>query len=141
MAHTYSIRSKVWLYPGMAGWHFISVDKKHAEEIKKKYGAGARGFGSHKIKATIGKTSWNSSIFPDKKSGTYLLPLKADVRKAEGIKANSMVKFSIEILAGASPKKTATGMKTCSRGHKYRAAPCPVCYPGYWKRHGGSVKQ
>lgn len=42
-----------------------------------------RGFGSVRISALIGNTSWQTSIFPDKKSGCYFLPLKADVRKKE----------------------------------------------------------
>ena len=83
--HAYKFTSEVWLYPGMAGWHFISLPKNQSEAIKKKFGANARGWGSLRVSVTIGKTTWKTSIFPDKKSGTYLLPLKADVRKKEGI--------------------------------------------------------
>jgi hypothetical protein len=91
------MRSEVWLYPGMAGWHFISVSKKHSEDIKKRFGAKQRGWGSLPVTVTIGKTSWKTSIFPDKRSGTYLLPLKADVRKREGILKGDTISFSIEI--------------------------------------------
>jgi hypothetical protein len=81
----YKLKSEVWLYPGMAGWHFISVPKKEGEEIRKLFGANRRGWGSIPVRVTVGKTSWNTSIFPDKKSGSYLLPLKAEVRKKEGV--------------------------------------------------------
>jgi hypothetical protein len=97
----YTMRSKVWLYPGPpaggGAWHFVNVDKKKSREIKKKYGMGRRGFGSVPVSVTIGKTSWRTSIFPDKKSGTYVLPLKAEVRKKEGIGRDDTIKFSIEI--------------------------------------------
>src|SRR3989344_827481 len=43
---TYKVRSKVWLYPGMAGWHFVNVDKKQSAALKEKYGKRRRGFGS-----------------------------------------------------------------------------------------------
>jgi len=45
----------------------------------------------------IGKTSWMTSIFPDKKSTSYLLPIKAEIRKKEQIKENDVILFSIEL--------------------------------------------
>lgn len=93
----YRMRSEVWLYPGMAGWHFISVPKKQSEEIKKLFADMKRGWGSLPVAVTIGKTSWKTSIFPDKQSGTYLLPVKAHVRKKEAIMARESVSLSIQI--------------------------------------------
>jgi hypothetical protein len=96
----YTVRAKVWLYPGMAGWHFVSVGKNESQKIKRKYGVGRRGFGSVPVLVNIGKTSWKTSIFPDKKSGVYVMPLKADVRKKEGITINKTITFSIQIQPG-----------------------------------------
>ena len=93
----FKLKSEVLLYPGMAGWHFASVPKKESAEIKKIFGALAGGWGSLPVDVTIGKTRWKTSIFPDKKTGTYLLPLKADVRKKESIFAGDTIGFSIEI--------------------------------------------
>jgi hypothetical protein len=81
----------------MAGWHFVSVDKKQSEDIKEKYGKHQRGFGSIRVTVTVGKTSWKTSIFPDKKSGTYVLPLKAGVRKKEGIEKGDSLSFTLEV--------------------------------------------
>ena len=89
----FKIKSKVWLYPGMAGWHFTTLPKKQSETIKKTFGAMKRGWGSLPVAVTIGKTTWRTSIFPDKNSGAYLLPLKADVWKKEKIHASDMVAF------------------------------------------------
>lgn len=93
----YKVTSKVVPYPGMAAWHFAYLDKKQAEMIKKKHSPKARGFGSIRVTVTLGKTKWKTSIFPDKHSGSYVLPLKAQVRRAEGIDAGDTVKFTIEI--------------------------------------------
>jgi hypothetical protein len=94
----YKLRSRVWLYPGSAAaWHFISLPAKESAAIKKQFGAVARGWGSLPVEATIGTTRWQTSIFPDKKSGTYLLPLKALVRQKEGIRDKDKVTFSIKI--------------------------------------------
>jgi len=107
MKKKYKLNSEVWLYPGMAGWHFVNVGKKESEEIKSIHqrtgGKIRRGFGSIPVMVTLGdgravKTRWKTSIFPDKQSGTYILPLKAKIRIAEGIEAGDRVNFTIDIL-------------------------------------------
>ena len=95
----YKIRSKVFLWSGMAAWHFIGVPKKQSEEIKKLFGTKARGWGSLPVEITLGKTRWKTSIFPDKKSGTYLLPLKAAIRKKEGASYDGTVSFLLNVKA------------------------------------------
>lgn len=81
----------------MAGWFFASVPKEETEDIQKHFGDLKRGWGSLSVNVTVGSTSWKTSIFPDKKSGEYLLPLKAEVRKKEGISENDMIKILLEI--------------------------------------------
>jgi hypothetical protein len=81
----------------MAGWHFVGVPKKESAEIK----AGVKrkaGFGSIPVTVTLGTTVWKTSIFPDKKSGCYLLPLKAKVRNTEEVLACDSVLFKIKLL-------------------------------------------
>lgn len=97
MKGQYKVRSKIFLYPGAAGWHFLPVPKKQSADIKKRFGANSRGWSSLRVAATVGKTTWTSSIFPDKRSGTYLLPLKAEVRKKEAIAHGDTVTLTIVI--------------------------------------------
>ena len=94
---TYKLNSKIVVFPGMGAWRFLHVNKKVSDEIKKKYATKAVGFGSIRVHVRVGKTKWDTSIFPDKKSGTYLLPTKASVRRAEGIVDDEPVSFSITI--------------------------------------------
>lgn len=96
-ANQYKIKEKVWLYPGATPWHFVSIPKKESEAIKKKFGALKKGWGSLPVVVTLGKTKWATSIFPEKKTGEYLLPLKAEVRKKEGIMSGDSINFLIEI--------------------------------------------
>ena len=94
----YKTRARVWLYPGETSvWHFIHVDKKYAEELKKKHGQVRRGFGSIPVVETIGKTNWKTSIFPDRRLGTYLLPLKLKVRQTEDFSAGDTITFSVQV--------------------------------------------
>lgn len=98
MKKEYKFKTKVWLYPGMAGWHFVSIPKKQAEEIKNGFGKKVKGWGSIPVKVKTGKTIWGTSIFPDKKSGTYLLPIKAKVRKIESIYEGDEIQIEIAIV-------------------------------------------
>jgi hypothetical protein len=93
----YRIRTNVWLYPGNAGWYFVTIPKDISEDIQQGFSDRARGWGSLPVLAAIGSTIWKTSIFPDKKLEAYLLPLKADVRKKEGIHENSTVSLLLEI--------------------------------------------
>jgi hypothetical protein len=96
----YQISGKIWLYPGeSANWHFFTIPKKESGEIKTAYTGLTRGWGSLPVSVTIGKTNWETSIFPDSKSGTYILPLKAVVRKKEHLYEGDTCTVSIEIKA------------------------------------------
>lgn len=91
------IKAKVWLWEGDIPWHFATIEKEQAEEIKKDYTWPRRGFGSIPINVTIGKTSWKTSIFPDKNS-TYVLPIKKEVRNKEGITVGKTVEIELEVI-------------------------------------------
>lgn len=98
MAAGIRCRARIFLWPGQAGaWHFAAVPAAVSGRIKKRYGAGARGWGSLPVCVTIGKTTWETSIFPDKRSGTYLLPLKLAVRRAADISAGDTVSLRIVV--------------------------------------------
>ena len=55
-------------------------------------------FGSIPVRARIGDKSWKTSLFPDKASGCYFLPVKAEVRRAQAISAGDWV--SAELVFG-----------------------------------------
>lgn len=99
MGNEFLFSGKLWAHMGMSGnWHFISLPKKDAAVVKKVFGGLARGWGSLRIRATIGNSSWTTSIFPDAKRGTYLLPIKAGVRKSEALEAGRVAQVKLRIL-------------------------------------------
>ena len=94
----YRVTGKIWLYPGeSANWHFFTIPKKESAKIKQVFAGLAKGWGSLPVEVTVEKTTWTTSIFPDSKFGTYILPLKAQVRKKEMLYEGDMctVRFSI----------------------------------------------
>jgi Domain of unknown function (DUF1905) len=106
MTETYTHTNKLWIWTSdkaPASWHFLTIAGEVAEAIhatavmRRLEGGARRGWGSIKVQATIGNTSWNTSIFPAKDLGGYMLPVKADVRKAEGIVAGDVVAVTVTL--------------------------------------------
>ena len=87
----------MWLYPGEAAWHFITLPKELSRRIKRFTGGGRSAFGSLRVAVTIGSSTWKTSLFPSSESDAYVLPIKAAVRKKEGIKAGDRVKLALEL--------------------------------------------
>ncbi|AUX69273.1 hypothetical protein CHX26_06980 [Porphyrobacter sp. HT-58-2] len=87
---SWNVRGPVWLWQGSDGaptkgaWYFLTIDGETAQAIRA--GAvNAAAWGSVYVEATVGGTTWRTSLFPSKAHGGWLLPLKAAVRKAEKI--------------------------------------------------------
>jgi Domain of unknown function (DUF1905) len=97
MPLSYAFTARLWLYPGEAGWHFLTVPDGVAAEIREDTVALRQGFGSIKITAVIGGHRWSTSLFPDAQSGSYLLPVKKAVRAAACIKEGDQVRVQLEV--------------------------------------------
>lgn len=82
----FRVTATIWLYPGNSGaWHFVTIPKTESTMITSRFSSQKRGWGSLPVEVTLGETVWKTSIFPDTKSGTYLLPIKASIRQREGL--------------------------------------------------------
>ena len=92
------VTAPVWLWSeGKGSWHFLTVPAQEAVEIKAHSFGERRGFGSVRVAATINGVTWRTSVFPQK-SGGYILPIKADVRRRAGISAGDDVTVTIDLL-------------------------------------------
>ena len=93
---TISFKAVVWVYPGLGGWHFVTLDKKLSAAVKKvgkSYGAGFI-----KVQAKIGKSVWKTALFPHKASVAYLLSIKKSIRIKEGIFEGDRIVISMTLL-------------------------------------------
>ena len=79
-----------------ASWHFLTIPEDQSGEIRAQAFAGPRGFGSVRVEARIGDVTWRTSVFPQK-SGGYILPVKAEVRRKVGIAAGDEVTITLEL--------------------------------------------
>ena len=92
-----TVNGPLWLWSGEGGnWHFITVPEDQSGELRAESLASRRGFGSVKVEVTANGVTWRTSVFP-LKSGDYILPVKAKVRRDAGISAGDTVTVSIEL--------------------------------------------
>lgn len=86
--------------PAKASWHFVTITGAAADAIRARAFelramGGARGFGSVRVRATIDGVALDTSVFPHKESGGYLLPVKAEVRRKAGVAEGDLVEVGI----------------------------------------------
>ena len=93
----YRFNAEPWKYSGPNGWYFISVPKKLSKEIRETFKSEEQGWGRLPIRVKIGKTEWESAIWFDTKVDTYLLPLKAEVRKKEQLQLGKKISVDLFI--------------------------------------------
>lgn len=87
--------AKIWLHSGQGGWHFISLPKGIAKEIRDNLKSEEQGWGRLKATAKIENSQWETAIWFDTKHKTYLLPLKAEIRKKEKLETNKEIKITV----------------------------------------------
>jgi hypothetical protein len=95
---TFSFTEPLWEHEGDAAWFFVSLPPEVADEIEERFGDRAAGFGSVRVEVTVGGTVWRTSLFPDAKRATYVLPVKKAVRTAEGLVPGAAVEVRLEVL-------------------------------------------
>ena len=78
-------------------WTFVSLPVSQSEEIRDLAGGLRRGFGSVRVRATIGSSTWTTSIFPASRAG-YVLPVKRPVRVAEALDVGDVATVTVELI-------------------------------------------
>lgn len=92
----YRFCAKTWQY-APESWCFVSLPKAMSGEIREDFRSLEEGWGRMKVAAKVGSSEWESAIWFDTKHETYLLPLKAEIRKKEKIQIDQDVEVTIWI--------------------------------------------
>lgn len=89
--------AELWRHGGDAGWHFVTLPAEVAEQVREQAGE-PHGFGSVRVEVTVGGTTWRTSVFPDTRTGSFVLPVKAEVRRREDLLAGDDVRVGLVVL-------------------------------------------
>lgn len=91
----FSFSGTVWEWRGPAPYHFVSVPEDIAREIKDLASAVTYGWGMIPVVGKIGTTEFTTSLWA--KNGTYAVPIKDAVRKAEGISLQDTIEVELSL--------------------------------------------
>ena len=91
-------RAELWEHsPGDPGsWHFVTLPVELSEDIRLE-AAPQGGFGSVRVEARTGATTWRTSLFPEARTGAFVLPVKKAVRDAEGLYAGATCEITLDV--------------------------------------------
>lgn len=90
------LKVKVWIFDAPAPWYMVTIPIKDSAVIRERYRTEHRGWGSIPATVQIGESIWKTSIFWEK-AGTYLLPIKKEIRNKEKITSGDIVSVMISI--------------------------------------------
>jgi len=93
----YTLEAKVWKYEGKAAWYFLTLSKEISADIRVHKPSKGAGWGQVPVEVQIGKTTWRTSLFPNKHK-TFDLPIKKSVREAESLSERSQVSAQIRLV-------------------------------------------
>ena len=86
---------KIWFWKGPAPWFFVTVPAKLSRDINAISRIVTYGWGMIPVHVRIGKTEWETALWP--KDGRYIVPIKANVRKAEKLEEGDKVTVRLEV--------------------------------------------
>lgn len=93
----YTFTAIIWQYDGPNGWYFVSLPYDISKEIRENLKWQEEGWGRLKATAKIENQEWKTAIWFDTKQNTYLLPLKADIRKKGNLEKDQVIEVSVFI--------------------------------------------
>lgn len=91
----YEFSALTWQHAAPGGWYFVTLPVDVSTEIRRHFKWQEEGWGHLKVLAKIGSSEWETAIWFDSKHSSYLLPLKAAIRKKEGIDLNQSVQITL----------------------------------------------
>lgn len=80
---TFAFSTALWRSGGEAAWYFATLPHEAADDIEQLTASTRRGFGSVRVEVSVGDSTWRTSLFPDTKAASYVLPVKRSVRVAQ----------------------------------------------------------
>jgi hypothetical protein len=98
MVVTFDAELWIWESRSSDTWIFVSLPADVSEQIRELTDGARRGFGSVRVRATVGASRWTTSIFPDRPRNCFRLGVTRVVRKVEGLAVGDIATVTVELI-------------------------------------------
>ncbi|TNM64416.1 DUF1905 domain-containing protein [Streptomyces sp. NP160] len=90
------VTGEVFSWRGPAPFHFLALGDDDAAELAEVAAAVTYGWGMVPVRGRLGGTDFTTSLWP--KEGTFYVPLKHEVRRAEGVEVGDVVTVHLHVV-------------------------------------------
>ncbi len=98
MSGEFTFEAELYEWDGPQPWVFAALPPDLSDVIDEVHGATDRGFGSRRVEVVLGGQVWRTSIFPDSKNATYVLPVKKEIRRKAAVGEGDRVEIELSVL-------------------------------------------
>ena len=96
MVDSWTFEAELWSSESVASWVFLTLPPEVCDDVRLLSGP-PTGFGSVRVEVTLGTSTWRTSVFPDK-ARDYVLPVKAAVRRREGLEPGDPAQIALVLV-------------------------------------------
>ncbi len=93
----YDFSAELWQHSAEGGWYFVSLPIEISKEIRDNLKWQEEGWGRMKVMASIDQLEWSTAIWFDTKANTYLLPVKAEIRKKASVESGDLIVITVSL--------------------------------------------
>ncbi len=96
---TYTFEGELYAWrTDRVSWTFVDLPEDLSDEVEDARTAAPSGFGAVRVEVVVGGTTWRTSLFPSKDRGTFVLPVKKAVMKAEGVEHGDRISVGFSLV-------------------------------------------
>ncbi len=86
---------RIWYWRGPAPWYFVTVPPEECRALKAISNVVTYGWGMIPVRVRIEGSVYSTALWP--KNDSYIVPIKASIRKAEALDEGDMVTVRLEV--------------------------------------------
>jgi hypothetical protein len=95
---TYEVTAEVWRSEGPSDRYFVTLPDEVAADVRERFGGSSQAVGSLPVSVALGQSIWSTSLYAGTETGSYVIPIKDDVRRRERVREAQAVtlKFAVK---------------------------------------------